>query len=583
MKLGHRPTDRPRLIAAADGTLAAVVERTRITVIDLATGGTVTEVAADPAADGFDVAWLGTPARLLVLTRHAGHSTAHLVDVHGPRTVAEIRLPSPMRLFAAVAQHGLAIGAQGAAVLTAGVAHLTPYQFPGRGLPLAAGAAGAQFLVALPGGIEEWDPGSRMPKRRLRLPRPAALTALGGSERAAWVLTQQEPSRIDVLPLVSRGQPKLHELPEPIAAVASHPRSDLIACVGAGTGRLYVIDLDGKSGMRVVGLEGLERVEAAALVVGRTVGVLVAQQGRQLELVPLESRGEVAAAAPAAGPGAGAGAIERARLTIGASGGLGGGDDDDAPAPPKPSSLYDPEAPDEAAPSGGLLPPAAPSVESRAAIASASAAPAMPSAPIGPAAPAMPAAPAAPATPAAPASTARPSRSNLAERFAAVRERRLATIASPREGSGPITPLREGSGPITPPREGSGPITPPVPARASASASASAAGWRDDCVGWVRSMLGAAAAREPPAIAVIDELAAQHELPAELTPALVLLYGAHLAGEAGVAPADLAKVLGGRWDEALGRGQLAARGLIELSQSRVQLVAAIERALDDQP
>src|SRR5215813_6142379 len=94
--------------------------------------------------------------------------------------------------------------------------------------------------------------------RRLKLPRAAAITAVGGSDRVVWMTTQQEPARIDVIPLVNRGQPKLHELPEPIAAVSSHPRSDLLVCVGGETGRLYVVDLDHRGRLRVIGPEGIE-------------------------------------------------------------------------------------------------------------------------------------------------------------------------------------------------------------------------------------------------------------------------------------------------------------------------------------
>ncbi|MDQ3301648.1 MAG: hypothetical protein M3619_34135, partial [Myxococcota bacterium] len=286
----HRPLDRPRLSVSADGAVAAVVERARVVVVDLATGDTVSEIAADTLAEDFEVAWLGSPPRLLVLARHEAHTTAHLVDVQESRSIAEIRLQTPMRLFAAVGVHALVIGAQSAAVLTAAENHVTPYQFPARTRPNVAGAAAAQFVVALPGVIEEWDPHSRMPKRRLRMPRPITISALGGSDRVVWMVAQQDPSRIEVLPLINRGQPKVHDLPEPIAAVASHPRSDVIACIGAETGRLYAIDLDGRTRLRVIVPHGLDHVEAAALVVGRSLGVLAAQQGRPIVVVPLDDR-----------------------------------------------------------------------------------------------------------------------------------------------------------------------------------------------------------------------------------------------------------------------------------------------------
>ena len=214
------PAGRSVVAVSADGSLAAISEPTRIAVVSLPGGAAITELGIDPAAASCEALWVGTPPRLLVLSRFTAHSTLHLLEPHGPRTLAEIRLEAPMRLVAAVGAHALAIGALGAAVITAGDAHLTPYQFPARSVPVAAGAAASQFMVALGGSIEEWDPATRMPKRRLRLPRPSVITAVGGSERIVWMTTQGDPTRIDCLPLVNRGQPKGHRCPR-----ADRPRS----------------------------------------------------------------------------------------------------------------------------------------------------------------------------------------------------------------------------------------------------------------------------------------------------------------------------------------------------------------------
>ena len=242
------------------------------------------------------------PPRLLVVSRYAAHSVVHLLDPYGPRTIAEIRLETPMKLFGTTGNHALVVGARGAAVLTASESHLTPYQFPARAVPVAAGAAGSQFVVALPSAIEEWDPAARMPKRRLKLPRPAVITALGGTERVVWMTTQHDRKRVDVVPLVNRGQPKTHDVPEPIAEVTAHPRVDLLACVGGDTGRLYIVDLDGRAGMRVVGPPGIDRVESAALVVGRMLGVLAAQANHPIALVSLDGREQLEAAPVSAPP-----------------------------------------------------------------------------------------------------------------------------------------------------------------------------------------------------------------------------------------------------------------------------------------
>ncbi|CAN5919331.1 hypothetical protein BH11MYX3_BH11MYX3_45470 [soil metagenome] len=284
------PGEHPQVAISSDGSLAVISESSRAVVLELPGGAAFAEIGIDPEATASEVAWLGAFPRLLVLSRYAAHSSVHLIDPHGPRTIAEIRLEAPMRLFATVGSHALAVGTLGAAVLTATDTHLTPYQFPARSIPVTAGAAGGNFLVALAGAIEEWDPQSRMPKRRLRLSKPAVITAVGGSDRVVWMVTQNAPSRIDVIPLVNRGQPKTHELPEPIAHVAGHPRSDLIACVGAESGKVYLVDLDGRHPRRVLGTETVDHATAAGLANGRMVGVIVAQANRPIAIVPLDGR-----------------------------------------------------------------------------------------------------------------------------------------------------------------------------------------------------------------------------------------------------------------------------------------------------
>ena len=198
----------PRVAVASDGTLAAIHEAGRIVVVELPGCDAFAEIGIDCEADGAEVAWLGAPPRLVVLARHAAHTRVHLVDPYGPRTVAEIRLEAPMRLCAAVGPHALAVGSLGAAVLTAGEAHLTPYQFPTRARA-GRGRRGRQPVRdRAAGSIEEWDPQTRMPRRKLKLPRTAPITAVGGSDRVVWLITQAAPSRVEVLPLVHRGQPE---------------------------------------------------------------------------------------------------------------------------------------------------------------------------------------------------------------------------------------------------------------------------------------------------------------------------------------------------------------------------------------
>ena len=410
--VGFAPEDRPRIAVASDGTMAAIQESNRAVVVDVPGCAAFSELALDAEAKSCELGWVGTPPRLIVLSRYAERTTAQLIDPFGSRTIATLDVEAPARLVSVVGPHALAIGPHGAWVLTATDAELSTYPFPARGMPIAAGAAGSRFVVAFAGMIEEWDPQARIPQRRIKLPRPVTVTAVGGSDRVVWYTTQQEPARVDVSPFVDRGQPKKHDVPEPIATIASHPTSDLLACVGAHSGRVYVIDLDA-AGMRVIGPSGIDRAEAAALVIGRSNGVLAAQAGRPIALASLD--GEL----------------------------------------PRPPTFNEEEGSTDAGDAG-------------------------------------------------------------------------------------------------------------------------APGWREALVAWVRAGAGDA----PPDAPAVAALMSRFELPRTLYPALTLLYAAHLAGQPGAAPIDVARVLGHHWPEALGRGQLAARGLAVYAESRVRLAAVTLAELD---
>jgi hypothetical protein len=504
---GFAPADKPRVAIASDGTLAAIHEPTRIAIIEVPGCAAFAEIGIDSEASASEIAWVGAPPRLIVLSRYTAHSTVHLLDPYGPRTIAEIRLEAPMKLYASVGSHALVVGGLGAAVLTATDSHLTPYQFPARSVPVTAGAAGSQFVAALGSSVEEWDPHSRMPKRRLKLPRTVVITAVGGSDRVVWMTTQSDPTRIDVMPLVNRGQPKSHTLPEPIAHVASHPRSDLLACIGAETGKLYIVDLDGRNGLRTIAVDGIERADAAGVALGRMTGVLVAQAGRPVAIIALDGR-EVEATAPAVSVRE----VEPPAPSLPSSL-IGDPEDDRVREVPTTVQLSSPPLGPSAAPAVATVPRS--SMAGRGAV----------STPDGP---------------------------SLSERFSAWRDRMR--NARPRSAEPEALAWID-----------------PRPS------------WRDDVVAWARAVVAGSVDRDPPAASPIDAVVTRFELSPPLSPALVLLYGAHLGGDAGVAPVDVAHVLGRRWDEALGRGQLAVRGVATYEDSRVRMVPAIARALDELP
>lgn len=563
------------MTVAADGTLAAIQEPSRITVVEIPSCAPFAELGTDGAAAACEVAWVGAPPRLLVLARYETHSIVHLVDPFGPRTISEIRLESPMRLYAAVGSYALAIGAAGAAVLAASDKHLTPYQFPARAVPVTAGAAGAQFVVAMPGSIEEWDPQNRMPKRRLKLPRVATITAVGGSDRVVWMTTAQEPNRIDVIPFVNRGQPKAHELPEPIASVASHPRSDVIACVGATSGRVWVIDLDGRTGLRMVGPEGIDRAEAVGMVLGRVGGVLAAQAKHRVTVVTLDRNDALEAAAPREKS---ASIPPPVRSTL-------YGDDD---------AVVGEHAVVSGAPFGGHQGTgASPVVGHQTAGTS----------PFGGQQTSVSPTPfAAQQTPVSASPFAAPQSVPVrSSPFNAPPSDR--PVRSDRRGAAPTPPTATPHSPQARPTHAQPLVTPaiatedpfasfrdrvenprartqvPVPALWPDASPT----WRDELAAWARAVSISSAVLEPPPSSPVDQLTMRFELGPQLESVIALVYAHHLLGLDGAAPVDIARMLGGAWPEALGRGELADRGVAIYRDSRVRLAAVVLRALDELP
>ncbi|HRC55441.1 MAG TPA: hypothetical protein PKU97_05915, partial [Kofleriaceae bacterium] len=284
--------DCPLQLAIGEHPQVAIVEPERVVVVELPSGALVAELGLQVEAEGVDVGWLGPTPRLLVVSRLPDHTQLHLLDItekSGIRVCAEKRVEVAMRLLAVSGNYGLLCGAVSSAVLTRADDNVTMHPVAARGVPSAAGPLGNQLVVALPGVIELWDPVARVAKRRLKLPRPAQLRAVGGSERQIWLTTLAEPHRLEVLPLINRGQPKAHELDEPIAAVAGHPRLDVVVCTGADSGQVYVIDLDGRTPIRALGTDAFGGPPMAlALLGGRTPAIVAVAAGQPPTLLALD-------------------------------------------------------------------------------------------------------------------------------------------------------------------------------------------------------------------------------------------------------------------------------------------------------
>ena len=279
----------PLQVATGDHPLVTIVEPERAVVVSLPDGRVLAEIGLRGEAEGVDVAWVGQPPRLLVVSRLPEYTLTHLLDVTGDggaRLCAEKRVEVAMRLVAVSGAYGLLAGATrtgaaSTAIVTRTDDNLSIHPVAARGVPSAAGALGTQLVVAFTGVIEIWDPVARVAKRRLKLPRPAQISAVGGSDRQIWLTTITEPSRLEVLPLVNRGQPRAHELPEAIGSVAGHPKLDVVVCAGAESGRLYVVDLEGKTPMRALDNEVFGGRPMAMGLIGGRAPAIVGIAGQQ--------------------------------------------------------------------------------------------------------------------------------------------------------------------------------------------------------------------------------------------------------------------------------------------------------------
>lgn len=111
-------------------------------------------------------------------------------------------------------------------------------------------------------------------------------------------------------------------------------------------------------------------------------------------------------------------------------------------------------------------------------------------------------------------------------------------------------------------------------------ASSCEGGWRAELVAWARGGQPAFAhAATADLAARLDRATEAARTGDRLRPAIELLYAARLLGTDGVAPIELAAVLGWRWKEVLG-GDLG--GLVRRRRGRCHLIEEVIAALDEQ-
>ena len=287
--LGER-TIGPRFAVSGDDAFAALIDGARVEILELPRATVVSSITLDGAGDACAVGWVGAPSRLLVLEVHAGRSSIRMFEPTAidPAPVAGLQIDAAVRLLATVGSHALVGAGTRTAVLATSATNLTPYPVELPAPVRCTGAASEAFLVGCPAAIEEWNPQLRAARRRFRLSRPGVITAVGATQHYLWWTTQQSASRLEVMPMRTRGQPHHHDLPEPIAFVSSHPRTDLVACVGATSGAIYLVDVDGQVTTRTLATDGAA-YDGVALVAAHGLGVLV-NRGREVRWLPVDTK-----------------------------------------------------------------------------------------------------------------------------------------------------------------------------------------------------------------------------------------------------------------------------------------------------
>jgi hypothetical protein len=615
-----------RSVAVSAGSTAlAIVEPSRIVVATLPDIAFVCEIGVDPDAAASEAAFVGAD-RLLVLSRYAAHSTAYLIDRSGPSKLAEIRVESPVRLLASSGEHVLAriaAGAASTAVIAAPDGRLDIARLPLRSEPsCAAGLGDGRFLVSLPGAFEEWDGASRTPLRRFKLSRPQAIQTVGVSAHHLWWIASTDPTRIEVLPTTQRGQARAHVVPEPIATAVGQVETGAVLAVGADTRRVYVVDVTGGAGPLPITTGA---ADAVALAVSRQTVAVVVARGRVPELVAVHTQlrptlvgialepsdvrekpparkntADAGQASDAAGSAAAADptrAAEYAEATLPTA-------TEDATRAAETAALMRGAGTAEATREAGT---AEATREAGTAETTREAGTAETTREAGTAETTREAGTAETTRATGTAETTRATGTAETTRATGTAETTRATKTGDAKGTAAgmeatrVADSAEADATGPPPAAAEPPASPAVARRLlewrdrmrsamrpvlqrGPLRPASAPTWRDDLAMWGRSVASGLHRDPPPPLPdLAGRLFARLNVPDELAPAIALAYAAHLSGTRGVAPADLAALLGHRWDDALGRGVLAAAGVLRLRGSRLVLAGPVTAFLDERP
>lgn len=237
---------RPRLAVSDDGRLAAWTESERIVVLALPKLSVAAEIGIHADALETDVAFVGTPPRLVVLSRHADAGWLHVIDPRGPAKLGEVAVPASARIAATAGDLVLLASGVTASIVDVNKRKSAASVLPLRDAVTAAAPFGpGRFLILVRGVVEDWDGNARVPVRRFHFGEVIAARFLGGTPQRLWFVPTVGEDRIEIRTLTGAPAPQRIALPQPIQRIVAGPHPDaLIALTPAGIA--LVVDLQGR-------------------------------------------------------------------------------------------------------------------------------------------------------------------------------------------------------------------------------------------------------------------------------------------------------------------------------------------------
>ena len=264
------------LVTGPDAQWAAA--RDGKTVVLLAGGAAPPVGQLELPNDDCDIALVGPPNVLAVVSRHPARVTLH--EPPYLEAVASLDLEVPARLAATIGPRLVLVDAEGKNVLvvrTQGRALSVQKIDPGSPIELAVGLERNQVLLALLKKLEVWDAVSGRPLLRPQLALPPPPRTVGAAQGHLWA-TRPNSDEVFVYRL-SDGRPFRHQVGAPVERVVCHPASPLIVLVTArGLVRLHCF------------AHSLLLVDGAPYTPGTPLALLV--DGEDIALIGMPDAGE---------------------------------------------------------------------------------------------------------------------------------------------------------------------------------------------------------------------------------------------------------------------------------------------------